>query len=199
MKFYLKMAILPFLYIFFSAMLGLGIILIDQNLVFLQYALCCVNLAFYVLVVGIAGNKDGQKAIKVRNQNDQFRRVIIETGEDLPLNLHEEYKPWKGFVIGLIACIPSVLLIIIHVILNLTNPVPNYGFGVAGGVLSIVVFSFFMVSTVAKSWTYYLFVLLIIPFVTCTYGGFYVMGASKAQKQYDKINQIQQTIHGDKV
>lgn len=199
MKFYLKMAIMPFVYIFFSAMLGIGIILIDQKLVFLQYALCCVNLAFYVLVVGVAGFKDGQKSIKVRNQNDQFRKVIIETGEDLPLNLQEEYKPWKGFVIGLVACIPSVLLILIHVILNLVNPVPHYGFGVASGVLSTVVFSFFMVSSAVKTWTYYLFVLLIIPVVCGSYGGFYVMGAKKAQKQYDKVAQIQRTIHGDKV
>ena len=199
MKFYLKMAILPFVYIFFSAMLGIGIILIDQNLAFLQYVLCGINLAFYVLVVGIAGNKDGQKSIKVRNQNDQFRRVIIETGEDLPLNLQEEYKPWKGFVIGAVACIPSVVLIIIHVILNLTSPTPHYGFGVASGVLSTVVFSFFMVSSAVKSWAYYLWALLIVPLVSCAYGGFYVLGANKAQKQYDKIAQIQRAIHGDKV
>ena len=102
MKAYLKTALLPFVYLLFTAMIGLGVMLLDEDMFWLQILLNATNTIFYAIIISVAGYKDGQKALRVREQNDTFRKRIVETGEDLPLNLAEEYTPRKGFVIWLL-------------------------------------------------------------------------------------------------
>ena len=199
MKFYLKMALMPLMYCFFSAMLGIGIILLDDNLIVLQYVLCVVNTAFYCIIMCAAGYKDGQTAYKVRMQNDTYRRKIIETGEDLPLRVSEEYTPWKGFLIGLISAIPTVVLVLIHVLVNVGQPTPNNTVGMITGIFNIVVFSYFLVSGSLfgiPTWQY-LFSLLYIPFILVVYGLTYYLGARKMAIQYDKIHEIHKELHGE--
>lgn len=198
MKFYLKMAFMPFIYLLFSAMLGVGATTISgENLEWLKYSLCALNTLFYAFIMGMAAFKDGQEALKVREQNDTYRRVIARTGEDLPLKINEEYTPWKGFVISLISCIPSVLLVIIHLCLNIGVAYPgNNGVGGIAALLNMVVFSFFMIDGVVTTLEY-LFVLLIVPFICLVYGGMYNLGAMNMQKQYDKIAETQRELHGD--
>ena len=196
-KYYLKMAFMPFIYLVFSAMLGLAVLTIqDNNLQWLQYVLCGVNLAFYSLVMSMAAIKDGRKALKVREQNDTYRRVIMQTGDDLPLNIVEEYTPWKGFTISLISCIPSILLVAVHFLLNIGVAVPDNSVGGIAGILNMVVFSFFMIDGVILT-AEYAFALLIVPFICIVYGVMYMIGANLEQKNYDKIKQIHQELHGD--
>lgn len=198
MKFYLKMAFMPFIYLIFSAMLGVGATTISgENLEWLKYSLCALNTIFYAVIMGMAAFKDGQQAIKVREQNDTYRRVIARTGEDLPLNLQEEYTPWKGIIISLIACIPSVILVIVHFCLNIGVPYPgNNGVGGIAALLNMVIFSFFMIDNVVTT-AEYAFILLIVPFICGVYGGMYNIGAMQMQKQYDKIAETKRELHGD--
>ena len=197
MKFYLKMAFMPFIYLVFSAMLGLAVLTIqDEKLVWLQYVLCGVNLAFYALVMSMAAIKDGRKALKIREQNDTYRRVIMETGDDLPLNIVEEYTPWKGLTVSVLACLPSIILVAIHFILNIGVSVPNNDIGGIAGVLNLVVFSFFMIDGVILT-AEYAFILLIVPFVCLVYGIMYIIGANLEQKNYDKIRQTHRELHGE--
>lgn len=197
MKYYIKMAFMPFIYLVFATMLGWGITIIDKNLIVLQYVLCAVNTLFYAGIVGMAAFKDGQKAVQIRAQNDIYRRKIVETGEDLPLDIYGEYTPWKGFFIAFLACVPSILLVIIHFIIHLIDPTAPSSVGMAAGMLSMVVFSYFLITetvTVAQ----YAFILLLVPFVCGVYGGMFVIGANKEQKYYDKIYEKSKRINGDK-
>lgn len=195
MKYYLKMAFMPFIYLLFSAMLGLSIGLLNEDLMILEYFLCALNLALYAVVIGVAAFKDGQSELKIRMENDIYRQRIIETGEDYPLRRLEEYKPWKGYVIGLISAIPSVVLILIHFIMMVSSPKVDNTFGVFAGLLNMVVFSFFMVKTPIPSWQY-VFSLLYIPFILVVYGLLYHLGGRQMQKQYDKIEAIKKQIGG---
>ena len=187
----------PIIYLVFSAMLGLAVLTIqDAKLEWLQYVLCGVNLAFYALVMSMAAIKDGRKALKIREQNDTYRRVIMETGDDLPLNIVEEYTPWKGITISILACIPSIILVAVHFILNIGVSVPNNDVGGIAGVLNLVVFSFFMIDGVIAT-AEYAFILLIVPFVCLVYGLMYIIGANLEQKNYDKIRQTHKELHGE--
>ncbi|MBR2870564.1 MAG: hypothetical protein IKB98_04230 [Clostridia bacterium] len=197
MKYYLKMAFMPFVFLLFTAMLGLGIILLDEDMAILQYLLCVVNTAFYSVLMSVGGFKDGQNALKIRMQNDTYRRRIIETGEDLPLQLREEYKPWKGYVIGLIAAIPATFLTLLHFVINIGATVPDNSMGMISGIINMVVFGYFMVDGVVL-FGEYAFSLLYIPFICLVYGLFYQLGANKMQKQYDKIHETHRAIYGDR-
>ena len=86
---------MPFIYLLFSAMIGMSIMLLDKDMMALEYTLCLLNTAIYVIIIGYAGFKDGQGELKIRMENDMYRRRIIETGEDYPIRALEEYKPFK--------------------------------------------------------------------------------------------------------
>lgn len=193
MKYYLKMVLMPFIYLLFSAMLGASIMLLDKDMMVLEYLLCLVNMAFYALIIGFAGFKDGQGELKIRMENDMYRRRIIETGEDYPIRELEEYKPWKGCLIGLLSAIPTIVLIIAHFILLASSTSVDNSFGVIAGLLNMVVFSFFMVGGTLAPW-HYVFSLLYIPFVFLVYGLPYYLGGKQMQKQYDKIEDIKKQI-----
>lgn len=201
MKFYFKMALMPLFYCFFSAMLGIGIILLDEKHLALQFVLCVVNTAFYCVIMGVAGFKDGENAFKIRMQNDTYRRRIVQTGEDLPLQVHEEYKPWKGCVIALISAIPTVALVLIHVLINVASAEPSNTLGMITGIFNMVVFSYFLVggsisATGITTWQY-TFSLLYVPFICLVYGLPYFLGARKMSKQYDIIKATHFEIHGE--
>ena len=86
---------------------------------------------------------------------------------------------------------------LIHFIIHLIEPTASNGVGVVAGMLSMVVFSYFLITetvTVAQ----YAFILLLVPFVCGVYGGLFVIGANKEQKYYDKIYEKSKKIHGDK-
>ena len=197
MKYYLKMALMPFIYLLFSAMIGMSIMLLDKDMMALEYTLCLLNTAIYVIIIGFAGFKDGQGELKIRMENDIYRRRIIETGEDYPLRRLEEYKPFKGCVIGLLSAIPSVILVIIHFVTIATSPTVDNSFGVIAGLMNMVVFSFFMVGGTLAPW-HYVFSLLYIPFVLLVYGLPYYLGGQQMQKQFDKIEEIKSQIGAKK-
>ena len=196
MKFYLKMALLPFVYLLFSAMIGLGVMLLDGEMLWLEIVLNATNTIFYAIIVSVAGFKDGQKALRVREQNDTFRQRIVKTGEDIPLNLHEEYTPWKGFLVGLISVAPIILLIAIHFLSNIGQAVPDNSVGMIAGVICMVVFGY-VITTGSITFGQYALVLLIVPFVCGFYGGSYIWGAKKEKVGYDEIRRTRRELHGD--
>lgn len=197
MKQYFKASLTPFLYLIFFAMIGFSITLINSpNLLFLEYILCTVNIVFYCVIVGYAATVDGKKALKIREQNDSYRKVIARTGEDLPIKVHEEFGVWKGYVIGAVACIPTVLLVIIQAIVSALGGGIKI-FGVIAVLLSQVVTSFFAVQLTSLASSYFYVSLLIIPFVSMVYGTMYLVGGKKLEKSYANIHKTQKILHGD--
>ena len=199
---YFKKGIIPFVYMVLSSIISMGILTIEDNLIWLKVILSIGNLGLYSVVTGAFAFKEGEQALKVRVANDIERKQIIRTGEDRPLKLHEEYKCWKGFLIGAISCAPIVVLMLLHTILILINPALN-GSGVAASMIYLAGFAFMMLNksvnpsilSVESVRCYFNFVTIVI--VSVAYGIGYVLGARKIQLQQDAIKEKHREIHGE--
>lgn len=199
--YYIKQAMIPAVYLIFMAMTAMGIAMIsDANLVWLKAVLSVLNLGLYGFIVAATSYKDGQTALKVRIANDLERMQIIKTGEDRPLKLREEYKAWKGFMSGIVTCLPCLLLLIVHTILVFcVNPAYN-GAGAAAGFLYMIFFIFVRlgVDIAAPSVYLYYFTLVSFAVIPLMTGIPYVLGARKIELQQQKIKEKQRQIYGDK-
>lgn len=204
MKYYLKQGVFPFIYQLFMAMIAFGILAIS-GLIWLKILLAVLNIALYLFIVAAVAFKDGQEALKVQMANDLERREIIRTGEDRPLKLHEEYKPWKGFAFGFISCVPILVLLALHTIVY--NATGSYaGLGAIAGVIGLMFFVFFRLDAVSSTaetavvpWYTYYGALIALPVLMLTMGIAYIMGAKKIMRQQEIIREKQRQIYGDNV
>ena len=207
MKYYFKQGFFPFIYQLFMATIAFGILAIN-GLVWLKIILAVLNIALFVSIMSAVAYRDGQEALKAQMANDLERREIIRTGEDRPLKLHEEYKPWKGFMFGFMSCLPLVVLLLLHTIVY--NATGSYvGFGTIAGLMYMMVFVFFRLGSpesageaatgVAISWYTYYGALIALPVVMLTMGIAYILGAKKIMRQQEMIKEKQRRIYGDKV
>ena len=197
--FYLKQSLISFVYLIFMAMTAMGIVMIGDNLLALKIILCILNVGLYGFIVAATSFKDGQSALKVRIANDLERVQIIKTGEDRPLNLKEEYKAYKGFVFGLISCIPCVVLLLVHTILVFGVGHEYTGAGAIAGFIYMMFFAFVRLISSAGEPSIYLFYfnlvcLVVVPVLT---GVPYMLGARKIELQQKKIKERQRQIYGD--
>ena len=193
------------------AAIAFGILAI-QGLLWLKIILCVANLALYGVVICAAAFKDGQDAMKAQIANDLERREIIRTGEDRPLKIHEEYKPWKGFVFGFISCVPLIVLLAVHTIVYLATG-SYVGIGAIAGVIYLMFFVFFRLNAsvaaesategaaestaVATPWYLYYGALIALPIVMTMTGVAYILGARKIKLQQKMIKEKQRQIYGD--
>ncbi len=196
MKFYLKNAFIPFFYLMFTALTSFSISMIGNGLLWLKYVLSILNIGLYGTVITMTSFKDGQIAYGVRQTNDKDREIIVQTGEYRELRLTEEYKPWKGFVHGALACIPLVLLLLIHTIAITSDPT-NIMVGRVAGFIYMTFYAPFSFGTVVTGYTFY-YALFSIPFIIGFAGIPYVLGARKAEKNYAKAYEMSSRIYGDK-
>lgn len=198
MKFYLKKAIVGLAYLLFSAVTAYAILFIP-DLVGLKIALLVLNLSLYCYVLAVTAFQDGQAAYKVRLANDLNRKQIILTGDDIPLDTQKEYKHYKGFVIGLIICIPVIVLIGIHAILMATNS-SNQDFGLVASYIYMMVYAFAglhvkvenLFNVVSPYWN-----LLAIPVIILVQGVFFYLGGRKIELQQEMIREKHRMIHGE--
>ncbi len=197
MKYYIKNAVLPFIYLFFMAITALGILSIGDNLLWLKVILCILNLGLYEVIACAYAFKLGQDALKVRSANDLERKQIIMTGEPRPLKLAEEYKTYKGFIIGLMTCAPLIILLAVHTVIILCGG--GNGAGVASSIIYLVVYSFFRLGTSAAvtAYTFY-FALFALPVIIVPMGVSYYLGGRKIEMQHKKIEEQKCRIYGDK-
>lgn len=195
MGYYFKRATLPWVYLVFMLVLSLSVHAISN--VILKYVLMTATLLLYVSILAIISYKDGQEALKVRISNDIERKTIIETGEDRPLNLKTEYKTYKGFLIGLVVCIPLFVLLILHTAFISTVESGTTFFGTVTNVLYSIVFNLFRASNseLTVYTTYY--TLLYVPIVCLSMGLAYVFGAKQVEKQQKHIKDIHNQIYGE--
>nr|MBO4517864.1 hypothetical protein [Clostridia bacterium] len=135
--------------------------------------------------------------------NDLERREIIRTGEDRPLKLHEEYKPWKGFAFGFISCVPILVLLALHTIVY--NATGSYaGLGAIAGVIGLMFFVFFRLDAASSTaetavvpWYTYYGALIALPVIMLITGIAYILGAKKIMRQQEMIKEKQRQIYGD--
>lgn len=204
-KYYIKRAGLPFLYLLFMIMPALGILAIGDSLLWLKIVLGTLAVALYCVVVAMACYKEGQDAVKVRAANDLERMVIVRTGENRPLKIHEEYKPHKGFIMGLFTVIPLLFLAALHTLLYLTA---GYnGVGAIAVLLYLVFFEFFMMDAVVGDgatetvsgmpWYAAYGALIAVPIIILVSGISYILGARKILRQQEMIKAKQREIYGE--
>lgn len=194
MKYIFKQSVIPVIYLLCSAMMGLGIMVLEEKFLILEVALNVVNLLGYSLIVCATSFKDGQKALDLRETNDKSREIIARTGENLRLQTEEEFAVWKGFAYGAFACLPLVALLLIHTIVFLSGGLNTVG--MIAGILYMPVYSFFLLFGHATSYTYY-FALLALPYISALTGISYWLGAKKAMLKYESIDQMRKSLHGE--
>ena len=113
MKYYLKKAFFVLVYVVLTSFISAAILLIEGQ-VALKIILLIANLAMFIYITFGIAYQDGQKALKVRIANDKEREYIVNTGEDRKIKVSEEYKWYKGLVIGFLTCVPLMVILIIH-------------------------------------------------------------------------------------
>ena len=195
---FLKQMIVPLVYMILLSITCLGITSINNDLLWLKYLLDAVVLVFFGIILGGVSFKDGEDACKILHANDAERRRIIETGEDRPIDRLREYKPWKGFMIGLSACVPLIIMLIIHACRISIDPTQTQT-GALAGYIYMVTFSFFLPNlAVTVSAGYYFYTLIAIPVFALMTGVPYILGYRKMEKQYEMIARKHREIYGDK-
>ena len=205
MKYYLKQGFFPFVYMLFMAAIAFGILAIS-GLVWLKALLAVLNVGLYAVIIAATSYKDGQEAMKTLYANDLERREIIRTGEDRPLKIHEEYKAWKGFMFGFTACVPLIVLLVLHTIVYLATG-SYMGLGAIAGIIYLMFFVFFRLNVTASGaegeavasigWYAYYGALIALPVVMLITGISYILGARKIRLQHEKIEANKRSIYGD--
>ena len=197
MKYLLRKAGFPFIYIIFMATIALGINQIGGDSKFLKFALHLLNLSFYVFIVGSLAFKDGEEALNVRIANDLDRNEMIKTGIPKKLRLSEEYKHYKGFLVGLVTCAPLIVFMIIHAIYYFSGS-EYVGMGALADMLYNMVMSFYKVFVTELSTADYFFALVTLPVICLTTGIPYIIGGLRRERQQLKIEEQQRQLYGDR-
>ena len=117
MKYLFKITIIPFVYLVLMDVISFCIMALQKDLKILCLVLLIMLVALFCVRLTMILYREGQQALRVRTANDLERENIIRTGEDRKLKLSEEYKLWKGFVVGLIIVAPLLILLLLHTIL----------------------------------------------------------------------------------
>ena len=199
MKYYLKNALFGFVYLILMDLTALLISLISSKT--WQFILAMVAIAFYCFVVGTIFFKEGESALDLRHSNDAQRRRMVETGEIYEIKTIPEYKPYKGFVMGAIICVPLVFVLILHLIIGLSTG----GMANGAGAAAVIMYYLFFVPYAAfhsgmETFLFgeYFIVLYSIAVISATTGIAYILGARKSQRKYDIIERKHREIYGDK-
>jgi hypothetical protein len=189
----------PTMYTIFSSIIAFAILCIqDKGLDWLKVVLLLLNVGLFGFIIVVNYFKEGEKAYRVRLSNDLERINIINTGEDRPINRNGEYKPWKGFLIAGVACIPLVLIMIAHAIVILFV---DADLSAVGGIASFVYMAFFGFFWLDTSLTIpvgmYFLNLIYVPILLALTGVPYIMGAKKIELQQEKIKETHRQIYGE--
>lgn len=197
MWYYIKQSVISLGYLVMMSFCSIFVSLIGNDLIWLKWIFSIMILAVYIMIVGISSYKDGEISYKKLLANDLERRRIIETGEDIPLNVREEYRPWKGFLTGFITCIPLFVLLILHTILGLTSNGTNLNAGATAVVLYMPMFIFFHMDTsVNLVFVDYYWLLIAVPIIFLTTGLPYIWGTFKEKRTQEIVRQRKEEIYG---
>lgn len=198
MKHYIKRAMFPLVYIIVSLILDLSVLALDAKYMVLRYIFLFAVLCLFALVVYPIARKDGENDYNKLMNNDRVRKYIVETGEDVYFNRTEEYKPYKGFLVGVVVCAPLIILLILHTITIIVTDGANIVFGQIGSTMYSVVSMFFsLIYKTPTPYTSYLS-LLAVPVISCAVGIPYLIGARQVKRGLLEIERKNEIINGKK-
>lgn len=195
MKYLISKSFFSFIYFASCSMVTYSISLIGNHVV--EIILSALMLIFCLYIAAVVGMRTGEDALKVRHANDLERREIIRTGRDIPLKLSEEYKGWKGFVMGVLISAPTLILMVVHALVSVFGDGTNMVFGKLTDLVNMVFYwiinLFYQTETIGT--VYYN--LIFIAIFAAWFGFSYMLGARKVMLQYESIERKHRQIHGD--
>ena len=195
MKYLLRLIIVPLVYLACFAFATTGIASAEFDEIVKSIISAFMLLIYIVLLAGVMF-KEGQDAYGVLLSNDAQRRNIIKTGIVVDFDASKEYKPWKGFVVGLICCIPLVVMVLLH-----TVAFPRGDTSRVSIICEMVYGIFFSVVRTYQNTNELGFfiitgaILLVYP---CMLGVPYVIGAHSRMKRQEEIKKLNEEFHGGK-
>ena len=199
---YVKNILLGYVYLCFMGMSAWAVSYMDSTIA--EFFLCFVNVAFFCFIMWYNLYKEGESAMNIRYSNDLEREYMVRTGFIRKLKEHEEFKAWKGFVMGLFVCAPLIICMLLHLILGLAVGPEYNGGGIVAGVMYLCfywIFAVFMVgqgsAITAMSWGGYFILLYVIPVILTVMGVAYIVGGRKAVKQHQFIENRHKEIYGE--
>ncbi len=198
MGYYLKKIGMIFFYLGLTLITSLLASSAEIKALWLKVAICGLSLLIFCLSTVLMAYREGIKGYKKLLLNDSIRVQIVKTGKDLPLKRAEEYRPFKGFLIGAYACIPLVLLLLTHLIVGLATNGQVLGFGIAAGVTYAVFYEMYAIFFLETgfAWTFYFWLLYALPVIACLYGVPYMLGARNERLVRETIATNQSKIYG---
>lgn len=158
-----------------------------------KLSLSFLNIALFATALFLAFFNDGQEAYKTLKRNDKERLAIIETGEDRKIEREKEYHPVKGFIFGLAANIPLVILLIVHLIIHLAGG-ESIIMGQAAGFIYYVLYIPISVLIPTVTYESFFYLLYAIPLLTVFTGVPYLLGARKVKADDMRIEEIKEKI-----
>ena len=193
--YYLKSSIIYIVYLIITMVTASAINLIQgENLKLVKLALYILNMGILAMVCFVTAHKSGQDEYKIRHSNDIQRRVIMRTGDYYEFDLIREYRKNKGFIIGVYVSAFMVILLLAKLILFL--------FGITESYLDYIFYFLYATFTMPlelffdKLSVYFAIYGVAIIILSCGLG--YEVGARSKQRIYDRINKINEQIHGKK-
>ncbi len=196
MKYLLRLIVIPMVYIVCFAFLTSGVASIDALSPLVKSIVGVVCLLLYMFVIGSIMIKEGQDAYGVLLANDAQRRHIVETGIIVDFDESNEYKAWRGFVVGLICCIPLIVMVLMH-----TIAFPRGDTSRISIICEILYGTFYSIGRTyhhTNESGFYIgaaIILVALPLIT---GIPYMIGAHARRKQQENIRRMNDELHGGK-
>jgi hypothetical protein len=196
MKYLLKLIIIPIVYVISFAFLTVGMASIDGFAPIVKSIISIILFIVFAVVIAAVMIKEGQEAYGILLTNNAQRRRIVETGKVVDFDASSEYRPYKGFLAGLICCVPLVIMVIMHLIVAPAGEVSRisiicemaYGlfFSIFRTYMDTNALGFFLISAG---------IIVVFPLVT---GIPYMVGAARRKLQQDNIRKLNDELHGVK-
>lgn len=196
MKYFLRLTIAPIVYFLSTAFIVIGVQAFPTLSPAVRIILNSIFIGLYILCTFVVMRKEGELAFNKLLLNDLSRRKLLETGEDVEIKTTEEYRPYKGFIVGLICVIPLIILVVLHLIVRVPGEISDMG--VYAEMFYSPIYSFFGHYKNATESSLYWGLLIYLVFLPTSLGIPYIVGAMKRRKQDQDIAETNRKIHGDK-
>lgn len=196
MKYFLRLTIAPIVYFLSTAFIVLGVQAFPTLSPIVRIILNSIFIGLYVLCTFVVMRKEGELAFNKLLLNDISRRKLLETGEDVVIKTTEEYRPYKGFIVGLICVIPLIILIMLHLIVRVPGEISDMG--IYAEMFYSPIYAFFGHYKNATESSLYWGLLIAIVFLPISIGIPYIIGAMKRRKQDQDIAETNRRIYGDR-
>lgn len=165
-----------------------------QGLEWLKLILSILNIGVFIMVTFVTAHKTAQDEARIKHSNDIQRRIVVETGDYYDFDTLKEYKKNKGFILGIYVSAILVIFLLLKFIFSTAGVDASFFDNVL-----LILYATFVVPLKTYSDTaslYFAIYGVAVIILSCGLG--YEVGARSKQRVYDRIDKINEQIHGKK-